>query len=105
MNRQNNLVWNVQKPINWSFPTSQNNTNRNFNSYFSSNPIKYNTNSPNNVSALKPFTNPQYCNTTSKTNLDPVEDMDWSYYDPSWYANNYSPSMQFNKTNILNKFL
>lgn len=94
--KQNNFAWNAQKPVDWYFPTFQNNTNMNFNSNLTlkptMDPIKYNTNSiiPN-VSTWKPITNsPNNTLTidTNQTNLDPIEDMDWSYYEPSYYQRN-----------------
>lgn len=87
--KQNNFVWNAQKPINWYFPASQNNANMNLNPKPTMDSIKYNTNSPN-VSTWKPITNPSNntLNTIHQTNLDPIEDMDWSYYEPSYYERN-----------------
>lgn len=111
--RQNSFVWNDnQKPINWSFPTSQNNANMHFNSNSTlkptMNPIQYDTNStnphdlPHDLSTLK-RNPPNYAfnfNTmhTNKTNLDPVEDMDWSYYEPSYYKNKNISLTQFFKS-------
>lgn len=94
--KQNNFVWNAQKPINWSFPTTQNQANVNFNSNPSMNPIKTNTNSAISTSnTWKPITMTNTLKTTNQTNLDPVEDMDWSYYEPSYYQRNYQ--MYFSK--------
>lgn len=96
--KQNNFVWNAQKPINWSFPTTQNQANVNFNS--NSSPIKANTNSAISTSSTwKPITmtNTLNRNQTNQTNLDPVEDMDWSYYEPSYYERNYKSYMHFFK--------
>lgn len=81
----NNFEWSRSNPNKWSFPTSQN-----FTSPLKPtlNSINYNTN-PNNVSTWKPTVNSP--NNTfnpfnnEKVKLDPVEDMDYSYYEPSYY--------------------
>lgn len=98
--KPNNFVSNVQKPINWYFPTSQNYANTNFNSNSSLNLEKCNTNSVIPTSfTWKPIKTPPYStlntNQINQTNLDPVEDMDWSYYEPSYYRRNYKSFMQF----------
>lgn len=84
----NSFEWNRPNPSKWSFPTSQNSTlpSKSF-----MNPISYNI-KPNNVSTWKPAVNSpnNMLNgfSNKKVKLDPVEDMDWSYYEPSYYERN-----------------
>lgn len=84
----NNFEWSRPNPFKWLIPTSQNST---LPLKPTMNSISYNIN-PNNVSTWKPTVHSPN-NTLNgfnnqKVKLDPIEPMDCSDYDPSYYERN-----------------